>query len=167
MRRSVAKRISLIRSCRYYSTGELAELLRVTKGTIRQWQKEGLEALDPNCKPFLFRGRDAKQYLQARNQRRKRRLRDNEFFCFKCRKPRKSLPSTLSARPLGDPDLANGKLHVQGKCTHCGTAVNRYMNETGYQRMILALGNTRDEERLYETSLPLVNPNIQKEETDE
>lgn len=167
MRKAIGQRIRLIKSCRFYTTAELADVLRVSSGTIRQWCKKGLSPIDPECKPFLFRGSDAKRFLKERRNKRKCCLQADEFYCVRCRRPRKSKPSALQARPIHRTGSQSTTLRVRGECSTCGAAVNRFMAESAFFDAFPEVRCTTGEERLSGGRSPLVNRHIEEEETNE
>lgn len=167
MRKATAKRIRLIKFCRLYSTAELAELLGVHQRTVQQWQKRGLNTLDPDSKPFFFRGSDAKAFLGDLRRKRKTTLKDGEFYCLVCRQPRMSVASELISRPLGNPSSPRHRLHIKGKCVRCGTGVNRIMSASGFEVSVLRVMATKAEKRLSGGHGANVNTDISREQTDE
>ena len=167
MRKATAKRIRLIKSCRLYSTAELAESLGVHRRTVQQWQKLGLDALDPYSRPFLFRGSGAKAFLSDLRRKRKTTLKDGEFYCLVCRQPRMSAASELTSRPLGNPSSPKHRLHIKGKCIQCCTGVNRIMSASGFEASVLKVMVTQAEVRLSGGHDANVNTDTSKEQTDE
>ena len=163
MRKSVAKRIRLIKECRLYSTKELAKELGVHLNTIRQWQKQGLRAVDSICKPFIFRGLDAKSFLSRRSASRKRKLMDGEFYCLRCRRPMKSQVKDISVSILGQ----GVNVHIRGKCHDCRTSLNRFMSSTRYESSAFKRIGTIADDRINENHCPTVNADISEENNHE
>ena len=58
---------NLLKVHRSYTAGELASRLGVHKNTIRNWQRDGLAALD-DSRPVLFQGATVREFLRARNR---------------------------------------------------------------------------------------------------
>ena len=110
----------LLKAKRYYDFGEIAELLNVHLRTVQIWKKEGLRVLDDK-KPFLIKGQDLRDFLKARRRSRKQPLSIGEFFCPRCRAPRKSRPDQLTAEATG---RQLGRTHkqvlIRGVCEVCG-----------------------------------------------
>ncbi len=74
---------------RSYTVEELARSLGTCQATVRRWIKlEGLAAI-ADQKPFLILGSDARAFLAAR-RRPKHRCALDEFYCLRCRVPRRS-----------------------------------------------------------------------------
>ena len=119
----------LIKMYMIYTVGELAKLLGVHKDTVRTWIKKGLPIVNGSKCPILIRGRDAKQFLQQMSKDRKCPLKDNEFFCVKCRKACSANPSNITIE-ISDECLSEGnrKAVIYGKC-RCGRQVQRFGSE--------------------------------------
>lgn len=85
-----AKRVNpnTVKLHRSYSVSELAACCGVHKNTVRNWQDEGLEAIDATH-PLLFKGRTVRAFLTRRNVRRKRPCLPGTLFCVRCREPRR------------------------------------------------------------------------------
>lgn len=152
MRKSIAKRVRLIKKCRLYSTKELARELGVHPMTIHSWQKQGLKPVDPSFKPFIFRGIDAKAFLKARSVSRKRKLLDGEFYCVRCRQPVESLMGDITVNTLGQ----GTSLHVRGKCRICRASLNRFMSLNNFETSIFRQICTTADSLLNESQHPNV-----------
>jgi hypothetical protein len=111
----------LFRGKRAYSFAEIAEKLDTHIRTVQVWRKEGLPILDDNAKPFLVMGYSLRDFLKARIRGRKIPLRIGEFFCPRCRAPRRSRADQLTAEIT---DRRLGRTHKQvllrGACIACG-----------------------------------------------
>ncbi len=158
MRKSIAKRIRLIKSHRLYSTGELAEEVGVHQRTVQQWQKQGLKPIDPDSSPFVFRGADAKAFLLDRRKARTRKLQDGEFYCTKCRKPMKSSVKNISWRSMESQD----RLIISGKCEECGTLLNRFESQNSFQTGVFGRMVRKADIGLYESQPATVNTDLGK-----
>lgn len=159
MRRSIAGRIRLLKSYRLYSTKELAEEVGVHPRTVQQWQKEGLSPIDPNSKPYVYRGCDAKAFLIDRRQARKQKLNTGEFFCTKCRKPVRSRTDDIHWEPLG----SGNRLIVRGKCAHCGVSVNLFASRRRFTPDDFVEKPAEAESRLCESRAVTLNTDISEE----
>jgi hypothetical protein len=62
---------------RSYSVDELARLFNVHKNTVRNWFKQGLEAID-GLRPTVARGDEVRRFLGERRTRAKPRRRSNQ-----------------------------------------------------------------------------------------
>jgi len=72
---------------RTYTVEELATQLSVHKNTVRQWYRQGLEAVDDG-RPMLFRGSEVRVFLRKRRDARKQPLGAGRLYCLPCRAPR-------------------------------------------------------------------------------
>ena len=95
-RRVNPNRVKLHRS---YSVAELATCLSVHKNTVRHWQANGLEPVEPR-KPYLFHGATAREFLAKRNASRKRPCPPGTLYCLRCRQPRPPALGMVDYLPL-------------------------------------------------------------------
>lgn len=84
-----ARRVNpcVVKIHRSYTAGELAERLGVHKNTVRNWQSEGLAAID-HTRPLLFQGESVRNFLSRRNASRKCPCPPGTLYCLRCRAPR-------------------------------------------------------------------------------
>jgi hypothetical protein len=102
-----------------YFIGELADLLRVHPNAVRRWIKAGLRTVDDR-RPLLVHGHDAIDFLDARQARRKQKCASDEFYCCRCRLPRKPLFNRVEVRIRNQ-----AKLSLSARCATCGARMNR------------------------------------------
>ncbi len=111
----------LFKAKRAYSFAEIAEKLNTHKLTVQRWHKAGLKTLEDHVRPFLVMGQALRDFLKVRRQNRKKPLKIGEFFCPRCRKPRRSCPDKLTAQAT---QRRLGKTYQQvllwGVCEVCG-----------------------------------------------
>ena len=115
--------IHLIKKDRTYTTQELAETLKVDKGTVLRWHKAGLPAL-PDVFPLLFKGDEVKMYLIQQRRTQKHPMQPNEFFCMHCHIPTLSVPGCvqiIKGRHMGKFQ----QYRIIGKCETCNTRIIR------------------------------------------
>lgn len=109
-----ARRISLKIS---YSVQEVAELFGIHKNAALNWIKAGLKIIDQK-KPYLINGAELVEFLNTRQKKRKHKCKPDEFYCFKCRLPRRPLPGSILIT------LRNvHRLKISAKCSDCLTNV--------------------------------------------
>jgi hypothetical protein len=109
----------LIRHGLSYTVQDVADLYKVHKNAVRRWIKDGLPVIDGK-KPFLIHWQALKTYLDEKQRGRKRKCRPDEFYCCKCRAPRKAWEN------VADIVIKNEKtLTVSGLCAACETPVRR------------------------------------------
>jgi len=102
-----------------YTVQEIAELLGVHKNAVLRWLKDGLHA-DRSQRPFLIRGDELARFLDERQNGKRCHCSPDEFFCFKCRTPRRAY--------LGMADIvieSPTRLRLRALCCACDTAVNK------------------------------------------
>lgn len=68
-----------------YSVKELTVNLNVSEKTILRWIDCGLKVVSGCKKPMLILGVSLKEFLKNKNQKKKVKLKRNQFFCFKCK----------------------------------------------------------------------------------
>ena len=121
MRRNRRARLSAqrIKQAVAYDVAEAARLLGVHRNTVRRWLREGLELIDDR-RPLLIHGSHLKAFLSRRRQSRKRTCRRGEFYCFRCRAPRKPWGGTA------DVTFRTAKLaSLLALCAECETPMYR------------------------------------------
>ncbi len=104
---------------RTYNVREAAKATGATQGTVRNWQKNGLEAV-VDVYPAIFLGIDIIALLGRRNRARKKPCGPGRLFCFRCKAPKRPAFDEVEFWPDG-PKL--GKL--RGLCPDCTTTMNR------------------------------------------
>jgi hypothetical protein len=77
----------LVKRRRSYNVREAAKATGATAGTVRQWHKNGLEAV-AGVYPLIFRGADIIAFLKSRNDGRKQPSGPGRMFCFRCKAPK-------------------------------------------------------------------------------
>jgi len=112
-----------------YLLSEISNLYGVHIRTVRFWIKEGLEIVE-GLYPYLVNGKNLKEFLNKKQIKRKTKLKDNEFYCVKCKKGviplNKSIEIAYSGKTIGN----NIKdFMLKGICPICLTNINRLSNE--------------------------------------
>lgn len=102
-----------------YSVGELAEVLRVHKNTVRAWHKGGLPAVDLD-RPAVFRGLVVKTFLRSRREAAKRPCPAGTIYCLPCRGPKRPACAMVELLPF---DSVTGNL--RGICPDCERLIHR------------------------------------------
>jgi hypothetical protein len=96
-----------------YRIDELAAELDIDKKTCLRWIAEGLKTVSGSKKPILIMGKDIKEFIRARNSKKKVRLKRHEFYCFKCKVPRRAKRGTITRSgdtKKGNCSVCNGKM---------------------------------------------------------
>ena len=106
-----------------YSSSELSTRLGMHKKTIRQWQREGLAALD-NKRPPIFQGAIMRLFLTKRNERHKTHCPVGTLYCLKCRAPQQPAMGMADYVPRS---ICSGTL--KAICAVCATVMNRHVRQ--------------------------------------
>jgi hypothetical protein len=112
---------NLVRSRHSYTFAEIAEVYGIHVRTVQSWRKKGMRVIDEMTKPYLVLGYDVRVFLKERAQKRRSPLEIGEFFCPRCRGPRRSQPGKLFAEATGKtlgPRFR--QVLIRGVCTVCG-----------------------------------------------
>jgi transcription elongation factor Elf1 len=110
----------LIRRDFCYRLDEVAELYSLHRQTVRQWLRGGLRRIDDR-RPILINGGDLIHFLNARQSKRKQACASDEFYCCRCREPRRAHNNLVSIVIK-----SNVKLVLSANCSKCGTRVHRF-----------------------------------------
>jgi hypothetical protein len=141
-----------------YHVHEIADLLPVHKGAVLRWVGQGLQLIDKR-KPYMIHGSALIAFLGERQSSRKQKCKPDEFYCCKCRAPRKAWEN------LADIKIKNKtKLLIVGICVACDTPVNRLgavQKLAEYQKIFL--GQTIHKEHIKEPSSPIVNSDMRED----
>ena len=137
---------------------EAARLFRVHKNTVRGWLGAGLPKIDDR-RPILILGRELARFLHARREGRRQRCQADEFYCFRCRAPRRSAPRTAEYLPFTG---ASGNL--RGACADCGT---RMYWRVSFHKLAVAAGELQvalpqAQQRIVEGADPSVNCDLEQ-----
>ncbi len=96
-----------------YTLPEIAARLSMTKKSLYRWINEGLPVVLGQKKPILIRGDDLKAFINARNSKNKVKLKRHEFYCLRCRAPRRAKRGTITKSGdtrKGECSVCNGKM---------------------------------------------------------
>src|ERR1035437_9148695 len=96
-----------------YKIQELAKVFGICEKTCLRWIDEGLATVPGQKKPILMLGSDIKTFLRQKNFKKKVRLERHEFYCFRCKKPRRAKRGTITKSgdtKRGDCSVCNGKM---------------------------------------------------------
>lgn len=149
---------NLIRSRRSYTFVEVAEIYQLHFRTVQLWHQRGLKVIDENCKPLLVLGQDVRDFIKRNTTKLKCKLKDDEFYCTKCRCARKSCPYTLS---FNHTDIPLGKNSVQviitGKCEVCNSPLNRFCSDQKFKEMRIAKDQHLNGKQISDSDTPLAS----------
>jgi transposase-like protein len=96
-----------------YTIRELARAFGINEKTCLRWIDEGLKIVPGSNKPILIMGKDIQECIRARNSKKKVKLKRHEFYCFKCKAPRRAKRGTITRSgdtKKGDCCVCNGKM---------------------------------------------------------
>ena len=122
----------LIKSRRSYNITEMALLLDVNRKTCQRWIKQdSLKVIEKGVTPLLIMGADLIRFLKEKKERRRCKLKENEFFCMKCHKPVKARAGSEKIVRTGKKIGKNGleQFKKTGVCEFCNTELNRFLRE--------------------------------------
>lgn len=102
-----------------YTPTEAAKVLGIHKNLIGQWIKQGLP-VNKDQRPYLVRGNDLIHFLGTRQRGRRRQCASDEFYCFKCRAPRKAYENIVDIEFTGPT-----RFRLKGICAVCNTPLNK------------------------------------------
>jgi len=109
----------LVKIHRSYTVNEVAELLGVHKNTVRNWKKNGLQAIDSK-RPTLIFGPDLIGFIKKQRARNKHTCKPEELYCVKCRFPKKPDGDMADYLPVAE---TYGTL--KAICPDCGSIMNK------------------------------------------
>jgi hypothetical protein len=124
----------LVKQRRTYNVREAAKATGATPGTMRQWHKNGLEAVS-GVYPLIFRGVDIIAFLKRRDEKRKQPCGPGRLFCLRCKEPKTPAFSEVEFWPDGS------KLGtLKGLCPDCTATMNR---RTSIAKLRAAVGDLK------------------------
>jgi len=109
----------VIKQKRSYSTQEISDLFGVHVATVQSWYGSGLKKIDDK-RPAVVFGELLANFLNKKNKKGKRRCGIDEFFCCKCKNPRKSEKNKVHIKVV-----SIKRVMIVGICERCGTKMNR------------------------------------------
>ncbi|MCH2078868.1 MAG: helix-turn-helix domain-containing protein [Rhodobacteraceae bacterium] len=130
----------LVKTHRSYTIEELADVLRVTKATVRRWCKDGLPCFT-DAKPFLIQSGDLKAWYATNLAAKKVQLGAFEVYCLSCKKGREPDPDLIEIRPK---DAKRDVIFAI--CPACGATMQRIIRRADSRRWAARYGcaaNTR------------------------
>lgn len=111
-------RINRIKAFRSYTIPEAAEVSGVSARTIRNWSANGLRIMQDE-RPALIRGDDLTDFIKAQRKGRRQSLSLDQFYCLRCRKPRKPVENLVECQDVG------GRLTLIAICETCETLLRK------------------------------------------
>ena len=144
---------------RCYTVEEVATLFGAHKNTVRGWLKAGLPRIDGR-RPILILGRQLAGFLHTRRERRRQRCRAGEFYCFRCRAPKRA--AARNAEYLAVTALSG---NLRATCADCGTRMFRRvsLHKLAAVASDLQVALPQAQQRLMESTNPSVNCDLARE----
>jgi Helix-turn-helix domain len=130
-------RVNSIKLSCSYDPAEIAKLLGIHRNTVRHWLKEGLVPIDDQ-RPILISGAALRAFITRRQQARKQKCAPGEFFCFRCRAPRKPWGG------MADFSILNDKIaKAIAFCSVCETPMHRTVRRADLSKFVAQLSPQR------------------------
>lgn len=150
MKRINPRRAKLHRS---YDVGQLADVLGVHKGTVRNWLKAGLPAAD-GSRPILIHGDEFQAWWAEKRKAAKCPCKPGQLYCFKCRDPRRPAEGMVDYTAK---NAISGDLTAM--CETCGTIMHRRAQLASLSSIFpnLEVRHTVADPRIRERASPSLN----------
>lgn len=129
MRRRRRYRLNRIKLSVSYDVHDISKLLSIHRNTVRHWLKSGLKAIDDR-RPILVHGAELKSFLAEKQQSRRQKCAPGEFYCFKCRVPRKPWGDTADASAHTDKIVKLSAL-----CSVCETEMHKTVRRADLSKL--------------------------------
>lgn len=134
----IQDRVKLLRDRRTYSTRELSKILCVHMTTTQKWCRCGMRPIDPDTVPSVFFGAEVRRFLSER--RGKVKLGIGEFYCVRCRAPRRPQVGTFRAIETGRTIGRNSEqIELQGTCRICQGKLRRFSTAKDFKQVKKAM----------------------------
>lgn len=112
-----------------YDSADIAKLFGIHRNTVRHWLKDGLAAIDDR-RPVLVHGTVLKAFVTNRQQTQRQKCALGEFFCFRCRAPRKPWGDTA------DLSFHSDKIaRLTALCNICETVMHRTISRSDIPKL--------------------------------
>jgi excisionase family DNA binding protein len=118
-----------------FTVEEAARVLNVHRDTVRNWVRIGGLLVMTGSRPHLILGAELIDFLKGRRLARKRKCQRGEFYCLKCRAPRKPVEELIEYRPM-----ASGRTQVIGICTKSERLMHRIVANRNLQVTLQEFG---------------------------
>jgi predicted transcriptional regulator len=110
---------NLVKIHRSYTVEEIAKMFGIYKGTVRNWIKDGLEAIDSK-RPMLIHGQNLVTFIKNRKAKNKQPCKIGELYCFRCKVPKFPAGNVADCLPV---TKKVGKL--KALCPDCESIMNK------------------------------------------
>lgn len=149
---------SRIRGNYSYTVPEICRLFGIHKNTVRDWFRKGLTKIDAQ-RPSLVHGVVLKAFLDERRQSRQKKCATDEFYCFRCRLPRRAMGN------LADIKIRTQKtVMLTGLCEACETPLRKVQSAKALSVIFQTFDIPRQQQTdIRETLSPSLNCHLEKE----
>jgi len=149
---------SRIRLSYSYTVQEICRLFGIHKNTVRDWFRKGLKKMDAQ-RPCLVHGEVLRTFLDERQRSRRKKCAPEEFYCFRCRVPRRAMGN------LADIELRTQKtVMLTGLCEVCETPLRKVQSMQALPLIFRTFDIPRQQQAHIRTSLsPSLNCDLEKE----
>lgn len=120
--------VRIAKEGRAYTPGEISQLYNISTGTVYRWMKEGMEPIEKNKNPLLIYGHEIKRFLLSQKRRHKTRLKEDEFYCLKCRAAKRGDPKTFRQVKTGKKigKMNRDQYQKVAACEDCSSTMRRF-----------------------------------------
>ena len=134
-------------------------MLKAHKNTVRAWLRDGLKPIDQR-RPVLIQGGQLASYIDARRKGRRQHCRPDEFYCFRCRMPKRVSGHTADYLPV-----THSSGNLMARCSDCGTRMYRRvaLRKLGAEAGGLKVTMPQAQQRLTECADPSLNCDLERE----
>lgn len=145
-RRNYSYNLRLIRRTMPYSIQEVADLYHLHPNAVRRWLRNGLKVVE-QARPYLIHGGDLIDFLQTRQQQRRRPSEPGQMYCCSCR------ASRYPTRGGTTLDYLTAKqVVVRGRCELCGTRMQQFGAAKRLEQLALEFAATSPPPLLTDTA---------------
>ncbi len=124
-----------IKSKYSYTVEEAARALNLHRNTVRNWVRRGGLPAMTGSRPHLILGAVLIEFLKGRRLAAKRTCGLGEFYCLKCRAPRKPVAELIEHRPM-----ASGRTQIVGICSTCERLMHRFVANRNLEASLREFG---------------------------
>lgn len=123
-------KLNTITARRSYTIAEISALLGVDRRTCGRWiRNEGLRVVEENTSPLFVLGADLAGFLKEKRRKAEIQLKENEFYCLKCRGAVRAKIGSEQVIPTGKRIGRDNYEQMKkiGVCEKCETELTRYL----------------------------------------
>ena len=118
-----------VRRRRCYTCAEIADIYRVHTRTVQGWRKDGLTVVADKSRPYLVLGAEVRRFLKEAARKRRHPLKLGEFFCPRCKQPRRSIENQIRVEFTGKRLGRYQQAILKGLCEVCGCSLHLFSSD--------------------------------------